>query len=103
MLGVEPGERPEGAVRREAAIRHEHVDVWVEVSVGGKWGGTNLKAVFHDFAANEGGDAYGTEVDLLASRTFECGVVGGLKLASYSADEFSEDTTKAWFWLGYSF
>lgn len=51
----------------------------------------------------EGGDAYGTEVDLLASRTFECGVVGGLKLASYSADEFSEDTTKAWFWLGYSF
>ncbi len=31
MLGVKPGERPEGAVRRETAIRHEHVEVWVEV------------------------------------------------------------------------
>ena len=31
MLGVKPNQRPEGAVRREAAVRHQHVDMWVEV------------------------------------------------------------------------
>ena len=31
VTGVEPGERPEGAVRREAAVRHQHVDMRVEV------------------------------------------------------------------------
>ena len=31
VLGVGPGERPEGAVRQEATVRQQHVDVGVEV------------------------------------------------------------------------
>ncbi len=75
----------------------------VYFSVGGTWNGTKLLAVYHDFQADTGGSDYGTEIDLQAVRTFENGIMGGLKYASYSADDFAVDRDIFWFWVAYSF
>ena len=72
-------------------------------SVGGTWRGTKLLAVYHDFQSDTGSIDYGTEIDLQAVRTFENGITGGLKYASYSADDFATDKDVFWFWVAYSF
>lgn len=66
------------------------------VSVGGKLAGTKLMVVYHDFAADEGGDDYGSELGLVAAKKFgkNYKLVG--KYASYSADTHSVDTDKLW-------
>lgn len=56
------------------------------LSVGAILAGMNLKAVYHDFSADEGGADYGTELDLLITRTFRKMYTVGLKYANYSAD-----------------
>jgi hypothetical protein len=56
--------------------------------------------VFHTFEAQDGNDEWGSEID--ASITYPCSkrVKVGLKAASFSADDWSEDTDKVWFWIG---
>jgi hypothetical protein len=63
----------------------------------------DLKAVYHDFSANEGGDEYGSELDLIFTWPVAKDLTFGLKYADYSADDFATDTRKAWAWLETSF
>ncbi len=64
----------------------------------GKW---SLVAVYHDFAADIGGDGYGDEFDVSASRKFTDRYGLLLKGAFFSADSGSAftDTTKLWVML----
>lgn len=63
--------------------------------LSGAFAGTGLAAAYHDFAADRGGDDYGTEINLQATRSF--GRVNMLaKYARYSADDFATDTSKFW-------
>jgi len=59
----------------------------------------NLQAVYHDFSADEGGDSYGDEIDLLFTWPLTGELTFGLKYADYRADDFATDTRKAWAWL----
>ncbi|HFD92709.1 MAG TPA: hypothetical protein ENJ22_05415 [Gammaproteobacteria bacterium] len=68
------------------------------LQVGGKWAGTKLLAVYHDFQADKGSADYGTEVDLLAARKFAKRYTVGLKYAGYRADTWQVDTDKFWLW-----
>ena len=65
----------------------------------GKAGGVKLVGVYHDFSADEGGAEYGTELDLLAVKKFNKTWTGLIKYADYSADTFSQDTSKIWLQL----
>ncbi len=68
-------------------------------SVSGTVRGIKLLGVYHDFSADEGGDDYGTELDLRITWKFrEIYTLGG-KYASYDADTLSTDTEKLWVWL----
>ncbi len=72
-------------------------------SVGTTWEGTKLLAVMHQFSSDEGDIDYGEEMDLLATRKLQNGMTAGLKYADYTSDTWSDDTTKIWLWLAYSF
>jgi hypothetical protein len=61
-----------------------------------KVAGVKLVGVYHDFSADEGGADYGTELDLLVARKFNKTFTGLIKYADYSADSFSNDTSKIW-------
>ena len=78
--------------------------------------GIKLQAVYHDFSADEGGAEYGTEIDLLITRTFNKMYTAGLKYANYSADSATPilpgvpgvagnntDIEKIWAWLQLKF
>ena len=73
-------------------------------SVGGKPMGIKLLAVYHAYSSDEGGDDYGTEINLLAAKKFAKNYSAGLKYASYSADNndatssLNTDTDKVWLW-----
>ncbi len=58
--------------------------------------GMRLVAVLHDFGADAGGADYGSEIDLLISRTFQKKYTAALKYATYDADTFATDTDKLW-------
>lgn len=73
------------------------------LSVGLKVGKVKLTAVYHDFAANTGSVDYGTEWDLLAVMKTGWKQQFGLKASIYSADSWSNDTTKIWAWTAYTF
>lgn len=75
----------------------------VYVSLGGAVAGIKLLAVYHDYAADEGGADYGTEWDLLAVKKFGKHYTLGTKYASYNADSFATDTDKFWVWGEVSF
>jgi hypothetical protein len=66
------------------------------VSVGAKVKGINLLGVYHRFEADEGDMEYGTELDLLASKTFKKVYSVMLKYAGYSAEDLNVDTEKIW-------
>ncbi|MBL4762224.1 MAG: alginate export family protein [Gammaproteobacteria bacterium] len=76
------------------------------VAVGGDLGGGKWKVVYHDFSADKstpGMDDFGDEIDLVYSKKFGKAYNGGVKYASYSADDFSVDTDKLWLWVGVGF
>jgi hypothetical protein len=58
--------------------------------------GVTAQAVWHDFEAEDGGAAYGEELDLSLTRKFGQYFTGMLKYADYSADGFAVDTRKFW-------
>jgi len=79
------------------------------VSVGGKVSGVKLLAVYHDFSADESNatvDDLGSEINLLAAKSFGKHYSAGVKYASYSAGDDAAgkvDTDKLWIWGGLKF
>lgn len=61
-------------------------------------GGLKLLAVYRDFSSEQNSIDYGSEVGLQALYPISANYSVGLKLASYSADDHSVDTDKAWLW-----
>ena len=55
--------------------------------------------IWHDFRSDSGSLDYGSELDALVTRKVSERVRVGLKLASYSADDFAQDTFKLWTWV----
>ena len=53
-----------------------------------------LKAVYHEFEAENNGMDYGDEIDLLAVWKIDKHFKLLTKIADYSADDFATDTTK---------
>ncbi|HFC54329.1 MAG TPA: hypothetical protein ENJ43_07840 [Gammaproteobacteria bacterium] len=67
-------------------------------SIGAKPMGIKLLAVYHTFSADEGGDDYGKELNLLAAKKLGKNYSVGLKYANYEADTHGDDTNKVWLW-----
>ncbi len=61
--------------------------------------GVKIVGAYHDFSADEGGDDYGTELDLAITRKFKEIYTVGAKYASYDAGSLSTDTDKLWLWF----
>ncbi|MDG6778311.1 alginate export family protein [Thiomicrorhabdus sp. zzn3] len=72
------------------------VDNYLKVS--GKALGMKLAAAYHDFSSDKGSINYGTEYNLLAAKKFNKTYTAGIKYASYTADEYAQDTDKLWIW-----
>ena len=66
------------------------------VSFSAKVAGVNLRSIFHSFSSDNAGIDYGSEINLIATRKFNSSWSGGLKLASYDADDYAVDTDKVW-------
>lgn len=74
------------------------------VSVGGTAAGVKLLVVYHDFAADEGGADYGSEIDFLASKKFGDRYNAAIKMANFSSDNVGYvDTDKLWLLGGITF
>ena len=69
------------------------------LSVAADLWGFKLAGVYHVFGADQGGADYGSELDVLVSRTFKKIYSANIKYASYDADTFSADTDKLWITL----
>lgn len=72
-------------------------------SVVKTFGTVKLIAAYHQFAADEGGQDLGTELDLVAATKLRCGVGLLAKFADYSADTHAVDTRRLWLQAAYSF
>ena len=72
------------------------------LKVGGKLGKVKLAAHYHDFAAMEGSDRYGDEIDLLATMKLAERYTVGAKFADYSAKDLGNNTRRFWLWLQFS-
>lgn len=71
-------------------------------SIGGKFKGASLLAVYHDLSADTGTAAYdGDEIDLVATYKFKAGPVIGIKGAFFDADTAANDMEKVWIWTEY--
>ncbi len=62
-------------------------------------GAWTLTGRIHDFRADQGGESYGREFNLVANRDLPQGWNLELKAARYDADSFAQNTTKAWITL----
>ncbi|MEM1140683.1 MAG: hypothetical protein AAGH45_12460, partial [Pseudomonadota bacterium] len=61
-----------------------------------------VAVIYHDFEAEDSGDDYGSELDLLA--VAKVGKVSfTAKYADYNEDGFATDTEKLWFSVGYKY
>lgn len=68
-----------------------------------KLSGYVLKAIYHDFSSDFGGEDYGTEIDFLVAKKFGKNYNWSIKIADYSADMHATDTTKIWGTVGARF
>jgi hypothetical protein len=73
------------------------------IKIGTKVGDVNLKAIWHDFSASEGGGDYGTELDLIASYKINkhFSLLG--KYATYDSDGYKVDVDKFWLMVNAKF
>lgn len=77
--------------------------------VAGKVAGFKVAAFYHDFKADKGGDAYGSEIDLLVAKKFAKIYTVGVKYANYDGDKnaattaLQTDTSKFWVWANVKF
>jgi len=67
--------------------------------VGGKISDVALKAVYHQFDAQDGGADYGSEWNFSAAKKMCEHTLVLLKYANYSADDFGVDIEKVWLQL----
>ena len=65
--------------------------------------GTKLMLAYHDFSAAEGGDDYGSEINVDISRKIMDHYLIGFRYADYDADSFATDTQKYTLTLGVQF
>lgn len=71
---------------------------------GYRYAGWNLQAIYHDFSAEMGGEDFGGELDLLATRKLGDRYDLMLKFASFDADSAAfNDATKFWVMLSAHF
>ncbi|MBP6626116.1 MAG: hypothetical protein KA187_01735, partial [Arenimonas sp.] len=74
----------------------------------GKFGSGRLQdklawtVAWHDYRADRGGAAYGSEWNASLGFPLPGGLVGLVKLADYRSDGFARDTLKAWFQVEWS-
>jgi hypothetical protein len=71
--------------------------------IGGKVGGVNLSAFYHDFSAESGGADYGSEIDLVAAYKFGNGFTSIVKFASFESDGWARDTDRLSFEVNYAY
>jgi hypothetical protein len=64
--------------------------------VGGKVSDIALKAVYHQFDAQDSGETYGSEWNFSATKKICEHAVVALKYANFSADDFASDVEKVW-------
>jgi hypothetical protein len=71
------------------------------ISIAGTVGPVKLKAVYHDFSAEEGSASFGQELDLVGTWPVNKRFSTQLKFADFSTDNAArfDDTTKAWLTL----
>jgi len=77
------------------------VDTYAKVAT--KLNGYKLAAIYHDYKADEGGDTYGSELNLVVATKVAKIYTVGAKYASYSADTYATNTSKLWVWGGVKF
>lgn len=77
------------------------VDLALGASV--KLGRFKAEAIYHDFSADEGGEEWGTELDLLATYDAPWKQSFSIKAARYEADAFARDTTKVWIYTAWKY
>ena len=66
------------------------------LTLAGTLRNTSLQAVWHEYSPDLGSGTYGTELNLLASRTFARRYTLTAKFADYRAEDFAVDNTKVW-------
>ncbi len=71
------------------------------ISIAGTAGPVKLKAVYHDFSAEDGGASFGQELDLVGTWSINKRFSTQLKFADFSTDNVARfgDTTKVWLTL----
>lgn len=72
------------------------VDNFVQVLYKGD--GWQLGAFYHDFEADIGGAAYGSELDMIGNYKINKRTSLVFRYADYASDGFATDTTKIWLW-----
>lgn len=83
-------------------IRDVYATVSYRISDPGLFEGAALTAVYHDYAATNGGARYGSEIDLVASVPIHDGVKASVKFARYRDDEYGAPSrSKFWVSVGY--
>ena len=75
------------------------------ITAAGKVSGIKLLATYHMFSSDNGGDDYGSEIDLLAAKKFGKHYSVGIKYANYMQGDLASktDTSKLWLWGGIKF
>jgi hypothetical protein len=68
-----------------------------------KVNGIKISATYHDLSSDEGNRDLGSEIDVAAAYAFNKNYSVLVKLASYSADDHSDDTDKLWVQLAAKF
>jgi hypothetical protein len=71
--------------------------------LGSSIAGVNLKLIYHDFQADEGGSDYGTEFDAMLTKKFAGHYTVQATYADYNADEYKTDVQKFWLSLTVAF
>ena len=73
------------------------------LGINGNLGKAAWTATWHDFHADRGGRAYGSEFDAMLTYPLTAHLSGLLKFADYRADGFSTDERKIWASVEYRF
>lgn len=78
-------------------LRDIYADLGYKLGGDGPLKGTVFRLVYHDFRSTRLGIGYGNEWDAVVSVPLRKNITLLGKFARYDADQFSTDTTKAWF------
>ena len=70
------------------------------IGLSGKADKANWALVYHTFDAQDGNMTWGDELDAILTYPCSKRVTVGVKVAAYASDEWKEDVSKLWLWLG---